>query len=66
MVECGAFRFIHERSHSVGYGFVETSVERSEFVCIDFRSTSNSQLGDRLAHVSVMVYDLIHPVSESK
>src|SRR5689334_11038099 len=66
MVEDGVLPFIPERSHSVGNGLVEASIERSEFVRGDGRAFLNGQIGDRLAHVAVVVYDLIDGESESQ
>lgn len=59
LIQNTVFTFISECSNGVGDGLIEAAVERSEFVGINGRCSTDRQFGDCLAHITIVVYDLI-------
>lgn len=66
LIENTVFPFISECGNGVSNGFIEAAVERSEFVGINGRRFADRQFGDRLAHITIVVYDLIDRESKTK
>jgi len=46
--------------HRIGDGVVEATIERPKLVDLDVRIELESEVGDRLAQVAVVVNDLVH------